>query len=222
MIKKCVPCFNKGTLKIYPIEKQICSICFSNSKKLFNYPCDVCTKDSWFICNHCLNKCKELSKKCPVCRTEIIELGLDIYPKSIEINLNINNQENKYNKMFRYLSRCCYMSNIIFHITAYSIGCIFIGMIFPTMICYGNCNEQNIICPLAGLFCGIMFSLLILMFFRSKNEINGIIRCFVGVTGALVFVFTISITGELYIDVHSFLWLIIVLPICLCISQRSI
>ncbi|MBY9021914.1 MAG: hypothetical protein KGD67_12730, partial [Candidatus Lokiarchaeota archaeon] len=84
-------------------------------------------------CNHCLNKCKELSKKCPVCRTEIIELGLDIYPKSIEINLNINNQENKYNKMFRYLSRCCYMSNIIF------LSCELIISLFLVM------NEANVL-----------------------------------------------------------------------------
>jgi len=76
--------------KIEPLDKKICAICLSNDLKLLNYPCDICKNNSWYICKNCLNQCKKRENKCPVCRTEVIEIVIHSQPEEIVINLETN------------------------------------------------------------------------------------------------------------------------------------
>ena len=58
--------------------------------------------------------------------------------------------------------------------------------------------------------------------FKSKNEVNEGVRCLISLIGSLVLVFTISLTGEINVNTESFLWIILVLPTCCFLGQRSI
>jgi hypothetical protein len=230
-MKSLISCFNKeiSKTKTHPINKQICSICLSNNKNLTNYPCNTCVTDSWLICNECLHKCRKIDKRCPVCRTNVIEIviqpELSDFP---EVYLNddvivkkkccvIDNFVQNYNDSnISY----CELFHFIFHCLSYLIVGILIGMIIPTVICYNNCGQQNTICTIFGFICGIIFCIMIGNFFRSKKEFSDCIRCGISILGAFIFVFTISIRGEFKLDTYSFFWLIIVLPACCFVSQK--
>jgi len=237
-------CF-KSVSKTHPEENQFCSICFSEQSKLKNYPCDVCTNDAWFICDSCLKKCQSMSNKCPVCRTETIELGLKIQPQlpTVEISSNSNQRSNCCKKYFNCFKKnnqvtdsqennsnnsnnsdftFCQFITVAFHCISYSIGTTMIGMIFPTMICYGNCKEPGYLCLSAGLLCGILFSILVGLFFSSKKNINENIRLIFSLISSVILVLTLSINGNVSLNPVCFLWIILVLPSCVCLGQKSV
>ena len=233
MMKKYISCFNKKNLskkKTHPVDKQVCSICLSNSKNLVNYPCDTCTTDAWLICKKCLAECKKRDNRCPVCRTKVIEIVIHSEPDPVEVYIPKTKKGCKCFPIIIYDKdndcdhkvSCCQMFHFTFTCVSYILGCILIGMIVPTTICYNNCGKQNTICTISGLTCGIIFCLMIGIFFRPKNEVNEGVRCIVSLIGSLMFVFTISITGDVNINTQSFLWLVLVLPACCCLGQRSI
>ena len=229
MMKNVISCFNKklSKKKTHPVDKPICSICLSNSKNLVNYPCDTCTTDAWLICKKCLAECKKRDNRCPVCRTKVIEIVIHSEPDPVEVYIP---ETKKGCKCFPIIINediddhvsCCQMFHFTFICISYILGCILIGMIIPTSICYSNCRQYNTICTFSGIICGIMFCLMIGICFRSKNEVNEGFRCLISLIGSLIFVFTISITGEVNINTESFLWLILVLPVCCCVGQNSI
>ena len=229
MFKNYLKCFNNNNKlsKTHPVDKPICSICLSNSKNLGNYPCDTCTTDAWLICKKCLAECKKRDNRCPVCRTKVIEIIIHSAPDPIEVHLV---ETKRTCKCFPITIRdkdddnvsCCQIFHFTFTCISYILGCILIGMIFPTTICYNNCKKQNTICTISGITCGIIFCLMIGMIFRPKSEVNEGVRCLISLIGSLVLVFTISLTGEINVNTESFFWIILVLPTCCCLGQRSI
>ena len=88
--------FNKS--KIIPTKKTTCDICLEEFKNIKNTPCKVCKKNSWYICNNCYQKNKELNGKCPVCRTEYVSIDIIeevrepeiVYVNSYNFNFNCN------------------------------------------------------------------------------------------------------------------------------------
>lgn len=90
-------------------------------------------------------------------------------------------------------------------------------MIVPTSICYGNSSQDNILCPIFGLLSGIIFCIMVCICFKSKEDISEPIRCLIGIIGAILFVFT----GDFHLNYDSFLWLILILPICCFARMRS-
>lgn len=206
---------NINNTKIEPSNKKICAICLSDDLKLVNYPCDTCKNNSWHICKDCLNQCKKRENKCPVCRTEVIEIVIHYQPE--ELVIHIDSDENQKCRP----GEICHIIHFGFNILSYFLGCILIGMIVPTSICYGNSSQDNILCPIFGLLCGIVFCIMVAICFKSKDDINEPVRCLIGFIGAILFVFTISIKGNFYLNYDSFLWLILILPICCFASLRS-
>ena len=215
MLNKIKECFNNNNnkTKTHPVDKSNCAICLSDNKKLKTYPCDICKPGSWFICQDCIKKCKDIDDKCPVCRTKVIEIIIE----SPKIDLP-KKKKNGLCQDFTY----CQIFHFIFTSISYIIGCILIGMIIPTSICYGNCNKQTTICTIFGLLCGIVFTIMIGFFFRSKEEIDEKARFIIAIIGSIIFVLTISINGEFSIITESLLWMIIVCPLCTCFSQKSV
>ena len=220
MFIKMTKCFNTSKLtKTYPVNKPACAICLNSSKNLVNYPCNICKPGAWLICKDCLKECKNRDNRCPVCRTKVIEIIIS------DTEVELENTEKK--KLKCCLSTpndltYCQIFHFIFNCISYTIGCIIIGMIIPTTICYNNCKKQTISCTIFGSLCGIMFFIMILIFFRSKKQIHEGIRCIIGFVSSIIFVFTISINGDFSVAPEGFLWLIITLPICFCLSQKSV
>ena len=217
MIDKFCCCHNKFSLtKIKPSPEKKCGICLSDDVKLVNYPCDSCKEDCWFICKPCLDECKRRSKLCPVCRTQRIEIIIDSEDNEIP-------DSEKKNKLKCDTIICLQRVHLVLGCVSWTLGTILIGTIFPTMICISNCHgNENYACLVGGILSGIFFALLMGMFFQPKKIISDQVRFIVGLMGSIILVLTISINSFVGFNPVGFLWIIICLPICICISQKTV
>lgn len=201
--------------------KSICNICMENTTEL-NLPCEYCKHLEWYICDSCIIKMQtyeDISKKCPLCRRESMQLVelyeiineehriSDIYLEEIvfenefESSFENNNTKRKYIR-----NTCVIVLSIITYITMRYI-CIFL-----------NRNDCEM-CTSLSISTGISFLLFlyIRVFKCLKKKISFVLE------QICLFVFSNSIFTLIFIDhmcninnIFLLFWVIFILTYFSC------
>jgi hypothetical protein len=209
MFNSCHNCLNnKNLTKTHPDTTiKTCGICLEEKKKkkLKNYPCNTCKKGAWLICNDCLKKCED---KCPVCRTERIEIIIEEIQEPSEINIPIKEKED-------CLTNCILGFNICFHIIAYFFGAIILGSIIPFMICSSNCNSSSDWrCISTSIICGLLLVIFNIFLFNTKENIDTNKRTIVAIFSAIIITILLSFRKNNGIELNVLYLLFFFVPCC--------
>ena len=215
MIKKALFCINNKKLtKTHPnATPKFCGICLQEKKKLTDYPCNTCKKGAWLICDECLKKCND---KCPVCRTERIEIIIETIPEPSEINIPIKENEDCF-------TNCIFSFHICFQGVAYFLGAVMIGSIIPFMICSSNCNNSNDWrCISTSIPCGLLLVIFNIFLFNTKENIDSNKRTVIGILSAIIFTTLLSFRENNGVEAGIFCLLIFFVPCCSFICNLTI
>ena len=126
---------------IQPIT--VCNICEDENNKIVAHNCNICSIDSWVICQECHQKLK--NEPCPMCRTITIDVNdntgsIVITNRSTIINTGSTVINTVYPRFVKNILECGY--NLL-TITSIFIFMVYLGKCYYWLYCTGTCDPMK-------------------------------------------------------------------------------